>query len=106
MVFYTAMNLIPHQLTCFVVLARSEVMWNAATIAEVVHDMHHYGFKADEGAISFDWSFIKNNRDKYIERLNGIYDSNLENSGVTKILGTASLGIGSSDSNSKIKSTP
>jgi glutathione reductase (NADPH) len=67
-------------------------MWNAATIAEVVHDMHHYGFKSSDGAISFDWSFIKTNRDKYIERLNGIYDRNLVNSDVTKYIGAASLG--------------
>ena len=78
-----------------------KVMWNAASIAETLHDMHHYGFQmANEDSIAFDWNFIKKARDKYIERLNGIYDRNLENSGVTKILGTASLGIGSSDSNS------
>ena len=67
-------------------------MWNAASIAETLHDMHHYGFQSSEDAISFDWSFIKQNRDKYIERLNGIYDRNLANSGVTKYIGTASLG--------------
>ncbi|KAG7344558.1 glutathione-disulfide reductase [Nitzschia inconspicua] len=69
-----------------------KVMWNAASIAEMIHDMHHYGFTASKDAVSFDWSFIKTNRDKYVERLNGIYDRNLENSGVTKYLGTASLG--------------
>jgi glutathione reductase (NADPH) len=68
-----------------------KVMWNAASIAETLHDMHHYGFKHAEDSISFDWSVIKKSRDKYIERLNGIYDRNLSNSGVTKLLGTASL---------------
>ena len=67
-------------------------MWNAASIAETLHDMHHYGFQASEDAISFDWAFIKSARDKYIERLNGIYDRNLESSGVTKFIGAASLG--------------
>jgi glutathione reductase (NADPH) len=67
-------------------------MWNAASIAEMVHDMHHYGFSVSKDDVSFDWSFITKNRNKYIERLNGIYDRNLENSGVTKYLGTASLG--------------
>jgi glutathione reductase (NADPH) len=69
-----------------------KTMWNAASIAETLHDMHHYGFSSSEDAISFDWSFIKSNRDKYIERLNGIYERNLLNAGVTKIIGTASLG--------------
>jgi glutathione reductase (NADPH) len=69
-----------------------KVMWNAASIAETLHDMQHYGFQSAEDAISFDWAFLKNNRDKYIERLNGIYERNLLNSGVTKLMGTASLG--------------
>jgi glutathione reductase (NADPH) len=69
-----------------------KVMWNAASIAETLHDMHHYGFQSHDDAISFDWGFIKTNRDKYIKRLNGIYERNLLNSGVTKLLGTASLG--------------
>jgi len=69
-----------------------KVMWNAASIAETLHDMKHYGFSGyDSDAIAFDWSFIKKNRDKYIQRLNGIYDKNMENSGVVKILGKASL---------------
>ena len=85
-----------------------KVMWNAAAIAETLEDMKHYGFfvsPASSGTadfrqkqrgtettgIRFDWSFIKANRDKYIDRLNGIYDRNLENSGVHKVLGSASL---------------
>jgi glutathione reductase (NADPH) len=43
-------------------------MWNAASIAETLHDMHHYGFQSSEDAISFDWSFIKQNRDKYVTK--------------------------------------
>eukprot|EP00538_Stauroneis_constricta_P013111 CAMPEP_0119548234 /NCGR_PEP_ID=MMETSP1352-20130426/2188_1 /TAXON_ID=265584 /ORGANISM="Stauroneis constricta, Strain CCMP1120" /LENGTH=576 /DNA_ID=CAMNT_0007593435 /DNA_START=377 /DNA_END=2107 /DNA_ORIENTATION=+ len=69
-----------------------KVMWNAASIAETLHDMHHYGFQHTVDSISFDWAIIKKSRDKYIERLNGIYDRNLENSSVTKVLGTAALG--------------
>jgi len=73
-----------------------KVMWNAASIAETLHDMHHYGFATpnsdnNSNSIAFDWSFLKNNRDKYIQRLNGIYERNLLNSGVTKLVGTASL---------------
>lgn len=69
-----------------------KVMWNAASIAETLHDMKHYGFSGyDSDAIAFNWNFIKVNRDKYVERLNGIYDKNMQNSGVTKLLGSASL---------------
>lgn len=69
-----------------------KVMWNAASIAETLHDMKHYGFSGYESdAISFDWGFIKEARDRYIVRLNGIYERNMANSGITSILGTASL---------------
>lgn len=69
-----------------------KVMWNAATIAETLHDMHHYGFSGGESSdVSFNWSFIKEARDKYILRLNGIYERNIGNSGLTSILGAASF---------------
>jgi glutathione reductase (NADPH) len=65
---------------------------NAASIAETLHHMRHYGFSGyDSDAISFDWGFIKENRDKYILRLNGIYERNLVSSGVTQMIGTASF---------------
>mmetsp|Transcript_57214 Transcript_57214/g.170575 ORF Transcript_57214/g.170575 Transcript_57214/m.170575 type:complete len:430 (-) Transcript_57214:192-1481(-) len=54
--------------------------------------MKHYGFSGYESdAISFDWGFIKEARDMYIARLNGIYERNMGNSGVSSIIGTASL---------------
>jgi glutathione reductase (NADPH) len=72
-----------------------KVMWNAASIAETLHDMKHYGFSGYESdAIAFDWNFIKENRDKYIVRLNGIYERNMANSDVQSILGTAALADG------------
>lgn len=72
-----------------------KVMWNAATIAETLHDMHHYGFSGGESSdVSFNWSFIKEARDKYIVRLNGIYERNMGNSGVASILGAASFSDG------------
>lgn len=67
-----------------------KVMWNAAGIADAIHGMHHFGFSGSDG-VSFDWNFIKTNRDKYIEKLNGIYDKNLEKSGITKLLGVGSF---------------
>eukprot|EP00533_Pseudo-nitzschia_delicatissima_P009912 CAMPEP_0116087684 /NCGR_PEP_ID=MMETSP0327-20121206/5488_1 /TAXON_ID=44447 /ORGANISM="Pseudo-nitzschia delicatissima, Strain B596" /LENGTH=613 /DNA_ID=CAMNT_0003578755 /DNA_START=93 /DNA_END=1934 /DNA_ORIENTATION=- len=70
-----------------------KVMWNAASIAEAVHEMHRYGFSMrDEDAISFDWSFLQKRRDAYIKRLNGIYERNLNNSNVKRFMGSASLG--------------
>jgi glutathione reductase (NADPH) len=67
-----------------------KIMWNAASIAETVHDMKHYGFSGlDE--ISFDWKILKAARDKYIKRLNTIYDRNLDSAGVSKMVGWASL---------------
>jgi glutathione reductase (NADPH) len=67
-----------------------KVMWNAASIAETIHDMSHYGFSGLDD-IKFDWNVLKEKRDKYILRLNGIYERNLENSGVARFMGMASL---------------
>ena len=67
-----------------------KVMWNAATIAETVHDMQHFGFSGEDN-ITFDWNYLKQLRDKYIVRLNGIYDRNLDNSSVAQLKGLASF---------------
>lgn len=72
-----------------------KVMFNAATIAEMLHDMHHYGFESD--GVQFDWGYIQRSRDAYIARLNKIYDTNLSNSGVTKLVGRASLAKDAND---------
>ena len=63
-----------------------KVMWNAASIADAIHDMHHYGFLGQE-EVTFDWNFIKTNRDRYIQRLNGIYERNLDKAGITRLMG-------------------
>jgi len=69
-----------------------KVMWNAAGIAETLHDMKHYGFSGGElDGISFDWGFLKESRDAYIRRLNDIYKRNMANSNVTLISGRASI---------------
>lgn len=67
-----------------------KIMWSAASIAESVHDMEHFGF---EGAndIVFRWDYLKRARDTYIRRLNDIYQVNLRNSNVTQYTGVASL---------------
>lgn len=84
-----------------------KVMWNAATIAETLHDMHHYGFTGGQSSdVSFNWSFIKEARDKYIVRLNGIYERNMGNSDVASILGAAALGDKSDDGINTVVVTP
>ncbi|MGE0320724.1 MAG: glutathione-disulfide reductase [Polyangiaceae bacterium] len=58
-----------------------KVMWNAASVAEALHDASDYGFAV--GAVpEIDWAMVKRKRDAYIERLNGIYARNLDNDGV------------------------
>jgi len=54
-------------------------------MASKFHDAPGYGFELVPP--SFDWSALKTRRDAYIERLNGIYDSLLEKSGVTLLRG-------------------
>jgi glutathione reductase (NADPH) len=81
-----------------------KVMWNAATIAETLHDMHHYGF-TKTGDIDFNWNFIKTARDKYIVRLNGIYANNLGNSDVASLTGSASF-VGGDGNGNTVEVTP
>lgn len=66
-----------------------KIMFNAATVNEIIHDADKFGFKV-EGA-KFDWSFLKAARDKYLLRLNGIYAKNLANSKVEVIDGYGSF---------------
>jgi glutathione reductase (NADPH) len=62
-----------------------KVMFNAATIAEVLHGMKHYGFESS--GYKFNWNQLKIARDKYIARLNGIYGKMLTNNKVEVIDG-------------------
>lgn len=66
-----------------------KVMYNAAHIAEALHDAQHFGFEI-QGS-KFEWSKLKAARDAYITRLNGIYVRNLENSNITILRGQASF---------------
>ena len=66
-----------------------KVMWYAAG------QMHHAAHAADYGfdmtVKGHDWSAVKERRDAYVARLNGIYERNLGNSGVTMITGAATF---------------
>jgi len=41
---------------------------------EKLHQANSYGFTVPEENTKIDWPTLKNKRDKYIERLNGIYE--------------------------------
>ncbi|EWC47189.1 glutathione reductase [Drechslerella stenobrocha 248] len=67
-----------------------KVCWNAASIAETLHDAVGYGFKIEQTG-PFDWTSFKHKRDAYITRLNGIYERNLVKDRVEYISADASL---------------
>ncbi|KAI8324080.1 glutathione-disulfide reductase [Martensiomyces pterosporus] len=66
-----------------------KVMFNGASIVEAIEDAKHYGISV--GSHSFDWSFLKNARDAYVKRLNGIYERNVAKDDVEYVDGTASF---------------
>lgn len=65
-----------------------KVTWNAADLAERIHDAKDYGFSIEHTA-PFNWGLFKQKRDAYVHRLNGIYERNLANDGVDYIRGRA-----------------
>ena len=67
-----------------------KVMWNAASVAEALRDAKQYGFGEQE-PVKFEWELIKEKRDAYVKRLNGIYERNLGNDNVKHYQGFASL---------------
>ncbi|MET0410468.1 MAG: glutathione-disulfide reductase [Polyangiaceae bacterium] len=64
-----------------------KVMYYAAEIAEALDDAGDYGFTIENRG--HDWRRLTEKRDAYVERLNGIYEQNLEQSGVTLVRGWA-----------------
>lgn len=67
-----------------------KVTYNAAALAEAIHDSKAYGFSVEHSA-PFDWSTFKTKRDAYVKRLNGIYARNLNNDKVDYLHGWARL---------------
>lgn len=67
-----------------------KVTYNAAALAEAIHDSKAYGFSVQETA-PFDWPTFKAKRDAYIKRLNGIYERNLGNDKVEYLHGWGKL---------------
>lgn len=64
-----------------------KVMWYAAQHAHHFDHLADYGFDVD--VRGHDWTGLKQRRDAYIERLNGIYENNLDKRGVTYLAGMA-----------------
>lgn len=67
-----------------------KVTYNAAAIAETLHDAKAYGFSIQQTA-PFDWTTFKTKRDAYVKRLNGIYERNLVNDKVEYLHGRGRL---------------
>lgn len=66
-----------------------KIMYTAASLAEAHEDAVNYGFASFP--LSLDWDHLVRAREAYIARLNGIYERNLINDGVTLIRGEATL---------------
>lgn len=64
-----------------------KVMFNTAVHAEYIHDHADYGF--DVTLNNFSWESVKNSRDAYVKRLNGIYENNLQKDKVEYVVGHA-----------------
>src|SRR5262249_50127293 len=52
-----------------------KMSWNAADLAGALHDAVDYGFTLN--VAGHDWRLLKEGRDAYIHRLNGLYAANL-----------------------------
>ena len=64
-----------------------KVMWYGASIAHTLEDAPGYGFEV--GETGFRWQALKEARDAYVLRLNGIYEKRLSDSGIDYIRGRA-----------------
>jgi glutathione reductase (NADPH) len=60
-----------------------KVMWNAAEVGAALEQAGHYGFDVRIGG--HDWAKLKQARDAYVLRLNGIYERNLAKKGITTV---------------------
>ncbi|MCB1326324.1 MAG: glutathione-disulfide reductase [Spirochaetales bacterium] len=66
-----------------------KVMWYAAGIMEEIRDAAGYGVRVSEPQL--DWSLLRQGRDAYVERLNGIYAGNVTRENITYLEGEASI---------------
>lgn len=69
-----------------------KVMWYTGDLAEKRHHLKSYGLLESDGEVKygdFNWSMLKEKRDAYVRRLNGIYERNLKKEGVDYVYGYA-----------------
>ncbi|CUM68365.1 uncharacterized protein PRCAT00006087001 [Priceomyces carsonii] len=69
-----------------------KVMWHAADLADKRHHLKSYGLSDTEDKVKFgdfNWNLIKQKRDAYVHRLNGIYARNLQKEKVDYLFGFA-----------------
>jgi len=66
-----------------------KIMWYTASHMFNFAQAANYGF--DLSFNGHDWAALKERRDAYVKRLNGIYEANLGKSGATHIAGSASF---------------
>jgi glutathione reductase (NADPH) len=64
-----------------------KVMWHAASLAHEIHDARDYGF--DVPSPDHDWHALKQRRDAYVKRLNGVYERMLADQDVDIVNGKA-----------------
>ena len=64
-----------------------KVMWFGASIAHMLEDASHYGFRLGETA--FDWHTLKTARDAYVHGINDWYHTYLTDSNIDEIVGVA-----------------
>ena len=70
-----------------------KIMWQAASLREAMREeAPHYTFKtSSDNDFRIDWPKLKEQRDKYIVRLNGIYNSGLEKANVKVLEGWGTI---------------
>lgn len=66
-----------------------KVMWSAASVAQYLDEAEDYGFSLTRSG--FDWAKLKRSRDGVVQKLNGIYQRNLDVDGVKLVRGWARL---------------
>src|ERR1700755_1866028 len=62
-----------------------KIMWNAADLGAGLHDAPEYGFRV--GTDGHNWPLMKQKRDAYVLRLNGIHESLLAQKKVELVRG-------------------
>ena len=66
-----------------------KVMFNASHVMETIKSAKEFGIHV--GDVQFNWNALKHYRDRYIQRLNGIYESGLDKVHIDRIAGFASF---------------